>query len=631
MLRNLCLCGGRVDLSFLRPLRFYPSCTAVSEIPFPKASLDREPTAFACHRRLYFPWVLGLFWPALTSSSVGCCLLHIDGECGPAPPHNVSLAPKAISFSTERVPNNCIGGSGTVTALVLRLSYASEALPPGSGVPNSDIGGSGVATYFMDGISPRRHLPALLSSLSAGAPISLLDLVGIGVPVTTSSSRELSQHWYCAVLRSPSPCPLFQTEHFDLAPWHRHVAPPRGRVPKRCIGGSGTSTGLRVSTCSAPFFEVGVGVFLTRSFAQRKHVPPDSSLGHPPKQSVPSPFLRICPVLPRPRCTEAFGHAFESFAEELLCPFFRHLALVICCSLLGLLLRSFKAHGTPLGGLVLLPTKGIPQGLLRPAAVWSVSQRDVAVQIALPLLPGRRRTRQHTHCAMPLRPGLMPHLRIWFWCCLLPSAPIQVWAAPPSLREDVSAIGRLAASLPERLGPPVPLVDRTTIQEDLRTSMLQQSLNHDLARPLENADELPVPPLRNVPEVGQPTAPFFQGVCYAMAPQYQAEVLWLTLRAPLDLAAFNHAVREALRSLRLPFCYVIAPTVPQLGPDFASIVLVPKWLPQAGRQLIVHDFRPVGGPVYAGITLDNVTHQDCEREAVSLGYRQTSIYVQYNL
>ena len=166
------------------------------------------------------------------------------------------------------------------------------------------------------------------------------------------------------------------------------------------------------------------------------------------------------------------------------------------------------------------------------------------------------------------------------------------------------------------------------MQEDLRSSMLQQSLNHDLARPLENADELPVPPLHNVPEVGQPTAPFFQGVCYAMAPQYQAEVLWLTLRAPLDLAAFNHAVREALRSLRLPFCYVIAPTVPQLGPDFASIVLVPKWLPQVGRQLIVHDFRPLGGPVYASITLDNVTHQDCEREAVSLGYRQTSIYVQ---
>ena len=193
-----------MDLKFLGPLRFYPGCAAVSEILFPKANLDREPAAFACHRRLYFPWVSGLFWPALTSSSVRCCLLHLDGDCGPAPPHNASLAPKAISFSTERVPNNCIGGSGTVTALVLCLSYASEALPPGSRVPNSDIGGSGVATYSMDGISSRRHLHALLP-LSAGAPTSLLDLVGIGVPVTTSSSRELSKHWYRVVLRSPSP------------------------------------------------------------------------------------------------------------------------------------------------------------------------------------------------------------------------------------------------------------------------------------------------------------------------------------------------------------------------------------------------------------------------------------------
>ena len=149
----------------------------------------------------------------------------------------------------------------------------------------------------------------------------------------------------------------------------------------------------------------------------------------------------------------------------------------------------------------------------------------------------------------------------------------------PSLRENVDRISRLAVSLPESLVPPAPPVDRpvrTQSQEDLRSSLLQQSLNHDLTRPLENADDLPVPPLHNIPEVGQPTAPSFQGVCYAMAPQYQAEVLWLTLRPPLDLAAFNHAVREALRSLRLPFCYVIAPTVPQLGPDFASIVLVPK-------------------------------------------------------
>ena len=122
--------------------------------------------------------------------------------------------------------------------------------------------------------------------------------------------------------------------------------------------------------------------------------------------------------------------------------------------------------------------------------------------------------------------------------------------------------------------------------------------------------------------------PLLEGVCYALAPGYQAEVLRLALRQPLDLAAFNHAVREALVRLRLPYCFIIAPTVPQLGPDFASIVIVPKWLPQAGRQVVVYDFRDLGGPVYARIVHERVSHQECLQEAAYHGHRACSIYVQ---
>ena len=232
LLRNQCLCGGCVDLNSPRPFQFHLSRIVVSEILFPEVSLVRAPPTLVCHCRPYFRWVLGLPWPALTFSSAGCCLLHIDGGCGPAPPYNTFLAPIAATHSTERVPNNCVGGSGTVTAPVPCFPCAPEAYPSGSGVPNSDIGGSGVATYLMDGISPRRHLPALLLLLSAGAPISLFDLVGIGVPVTMFSSRELRQHWYCAVLGSPSPCPLFQTERPGSAPWPGPAAPPRAECQR---------------------------------------------------------------------------------------------------------------------------------------------------------------------------------------------------------------------------------------------------------------------------------------------------------------------------------------------------------------------------------------------------------------
>ena len=112
--------------------------------------------------------------------------------------------------------------------------------------------------------------------------------------------------------------------------------------------------------------------------------------------------------------------------------------------------------------------------------------------------------------------------------------------------------------------------------------------------------------------------------------QYQAEVLRLTLRRFFNLATFNNfnAVRDALSRLRLPYCFIIAPPAPQLGPDFASVVLVPKWLPQAGRQVIVYDFRALDGPVYARLTYETVSHQECEQEAIYRGYTGSCIYVQ---
>ena len=129
--------------------------------------------------------------------------------------------------------------------------------------------------------------------------------------------------------------------------------------------------------------------------------------------------------------------------------------------------------------------------------------------------------------------------------------------------------------------------EHSTVQEELRESMLQQAIRHDLGQPLTDAADLPVPPLHPTPGADNVPAPAFEGVCYAMAPQYQAEVLRLTLCPPFDLATFNSAVRDALRHLRLPFCYVIVPTFPQLSVDFASVVLVPKWLPQAGQQVVI--------------------------------------------
>ncbi|CAE7217225.1 RASAL1 [Symbiodinium sp. CCMP2592] len=129
-------------------------------------------------------------------------------------------------------------------------------------------------------------------------------------------------------------------------------------------------------------------------------------------------------------------------------------------------------------------------------------------------------------------------------------------------------------------------------------------------------------------KVGDPERPSFEGVCLVLAPRHQSEVLHLTLRPPFDLATFFNAVRDRLHKLRLPFCTVTAPTVPQLGPDFASIVVAPKWIPQVSKQVVVYDFRALGGPVYADITHENLSHFECLREASHHGFHDCSIYAQ---
>ncbi|CAE7939585.1 unnamed protein product, partial [Symbiodinium necroappetens] len=74
-----------------------------------------------------------------------------------------------------------------------------------------------------------------------------------------------------------------------------------------------------------------------------------------------------------------------------------------------------------------------------------------------------------------------------------------------------------------------------------------------------------------------------------MAPHYQAEILPLPIGIPTDLDSFCTSVRRALSSLRLRFMADLVPTVPQINPEFASLIVVPRWLNAAGKQVVVFD------------------------------------------
>ena len=417
------------------------------------------------------------------------------------------------------------------------------------------------------------------------------------------------------------------------------------RVPKKRIGGSGTFTGI------------GKQGFVSLVIMPVALIAPSCD----PAWSAVTPHPSSLPAIHMPRAKETYRwlwdvhrhedsipHFFPEagfgtsvgtinmpwilhlhiWAAGLLCPFFTHLSLLALSALVGLLVRPFRAHGTPLGGLVLLPSRGVPLNFLRPIAAFSVRLRDGQNGSAQVALTRSRRGGRHQYpraCR-----GVGPFWSGWSLSLLGFSTPCQVWAAPAGLREAVGDMQRAAEMLPAPLARSsvgYANADASSVRAGSRFAQLSPVLQQDFDHLHEDADDIPIPPLHpQATDTG--SLPEIEGVCLALAPQYQAEVLRLALHLPLDSAAFNRAVKAAIHRLQLPFCFVVAPTVPQLGPDFASIVLVPKWLPQNGRQVIVYDFRTLGGPVYASFVFETVTHQECLQEAVSQGFPRCSIYVQ---
>ena len=149
--------------------------------------------------------------------------------------------------------------------------------------------------------------------------------------------------------------------------------------------------------------------------------------------------------------------------------------------------------------------------------------------------------------------------------------------------------------LPEH---PTPLGD-SDIDFQLRQSMVDSESVSVLASALFNTDELPVPPLNEPDAEVLDDNPFVTGVFYVMAPHYQSEIVQMHLRMPSDLQTILTQARRGLNALKLRFSFKMVPTFPQLGADYASLLVVPVWLEVTSMQVIVWDFRALGGPVYA--------------------------------
>ena len=161
----------------------------------------------------------------------------------------------------------------------------------------------------------------------------------------------------------------------------------------------------------------------------------------------------------------------------------------------------------------------------------------------------------------------------------------------------------------------------------LRQSMIESGHVSALDTALHNAEDLPVPPL-NDPEEDVEVAPAFTtGVFYVMAPHYQSEIVQMHLPSPCDLQTILNEARRGLNALRMRFSFRVLPTFPQLGSDYASLLVVPVWLDVTSMQVIVWDFRALGGPVYAAYCWNAVTYGDCIRESRRHGFHDWQAFV----
>ena len=55
--------------------------------------------------------------------------------------------------------------------------------------------------------------------------------------------------------------------------------------------------------------------------------------------------------------------------------------------------------------------------------------------------------------------------------------------------------------------------------------------------------------------------------------------------------------------------------MPQIGALYGALLAVPDWLRAADMEVVVWDFRAIGGPLYCGYAWSTMCYGDCVREA----------------
>ena len=303
--------------------------------------------------------------------------------------------------------------------------------------------------------------------------------------------------------------------------------------------------------------------------------------------------------------------------------FFIQLLLASCFVLLRVFLVQLGFKRRLLGRCLIAPLQGPFTCVLLAWGSISCVHPNVHSAHHSRCRPASGRRKANQFHGSPFLPSVLWNV----WLLAFLSCPVQVWAAPEPWGEAVDIILEAVRLFPEPIpaqcpptGSNVPFWARPGFEPE----RIQEPAT---VAPVLDHPDIPVPPhAEELPDTNDRR--FVQAYCYVMSPHYQAEVVPLHLGIPTDMQTFCTYVRRSLSSLRLRFVSEIIPTVPQLSSEFASILVVPKWLNASNRQVIVYDLRPCGGPVYPDYVHDRVTYGECLAVGRQHSIDECAIYAQ---
>ena len=148
-----------------------------------------------------------------------------------------------------------------------------------------------------------------------------------------------------------------------------------------------------------------------------------------------------------------------------------------------------------------------------------------------------------------------------------------------------------------------------TIREQLANAVAEQAYR----RALHRSNGVAPPPdfyqqpaeNNELPGVAQPQR-HIHVTMWTATPYFEAETIDVELPFPLNLQTMKRALHESFEVIP-DWASIVTPTIPQIGPDFASFVAYPGWLEQTERTVMVLDARCIEGPIFAFINEGQVT------------------------